>query len=313
LRIPPGKQAPITAGYLHPDYCRSLSEFGTSRLLPECGGWILERQIPDSQHVDAMGCYPLFQCQDWSRLQHDLESVGNGLVSVTVVTDALAECDQELLRRCFPDLCAPFKEHFVVDLTRQLETFVHPHHRRNARKAQRAMSIERCASPIDFLDEWVNLYAVLVRRHQITGISAFSRAAFAKQLVVPGIEMFRATHEGMPMGIVLWYRQGSCAYYHLGAYSDKGYELGASFGLFDFAIKHFADAGTEWLNLGSSAGVSAAATDGLGRFKKGWSTGVRTAYLCGRILDRPRYDELVETRGVGSTNYFPAYRAGEFS
>jgi hypothetical protein len=260
-----------------------------------------------------MGCYPLFQCQDWSRLQDDLESVGEGLVSVTLVTDALAECDPELLRRCFPDVFAPFKEHFVVDLSQKLETFVHPHHRRNARKAQRAMSVARCERPSDFLDEWVDLYALLVRRHQFTGIPAFSRTAFAKQLAVPGIVMFRATHDGASLGIVLWYRQGSRAYYHLGAYSEKGYELGASFGLFDFAINYFADSGTEWLNLGGSAGLSAAATDGLGRFKKGWSTGVRTAYLCGRILDRPRYAELVEARGASSTKYFPAYRAGEFS
>jgi len=282
-------------------------------LLPECGGWILERQIPNSQHIDAMGCYPLFLCQDWSHLQHDLENMGGGLVSVTLVIDPLAECNHELLRRCFPDVFLPFKQHFVVDLTRKPETFVHPHHRRNARKAQREMEVDRCERPIDFLQEWVDLYEGLIARHQITGIPAFSPAAFAKQLAVPGIEMFRATQDGALLGMVLWYQQGNRAYYHLGAYNANGYELGASFALFDFAINYFAGSGTEWLNLGSSAGITPAATDGLRRFKQGWSTGVQTAYLCGRILDRARYAELVEARGVSSTKYFPAYRAGEFS
>lgn len=303
----------MNAGYLHADYCESLSEFGTPRLLPECGGWILERQIPNSQYTDAMGCYPLFACQDWSHLQHDLESIERGLVSVTMVVDPLADCDQELLRRCFPDVFTPFKQHFVVDLTRKPETFVHPHHRRNARKAQREMSVERCERPIDFLQEWVDLYAVLIARHNITGIPAFSPEAFAKQLTVPGIEMFRATHEGASLGMLLWYEQGNRAYYHLGAYSAKGYELGASFALFDSTINYFAGSGTEWLNLGSSAGTTATSTDGLGRFKQGWSTGVRTAYLCGRILDRPKYAELVAASGHSSAKYFPAYRAGEFS
>ena len=303
----------MNTGYLHPDYCASLSEFGRPRLLPECGGWVLERQIPNSQHIDAMGCYPLFLCQDWSHLQHDLESIGGGLVSVTLVIDPLAECDHELLRRCFPDLFEPFKQHFVVDLTRKPETFIHPHHRRNARKAEREMQVERCERPIDFLQDWVGLYAELIGRHNILGIPAFSPAAFAKQLAVPGIVMFRATQDGALLGMVLWYRQGNRAYYHLGAYNAKGYELGASFALFDLAINYFADSGTEWLNLGSSAGIAPAATDGLGRFKQGWSTGVRTAYLCGRILDLPKYAELLEAPGISSIKYFPAYRAGEFS
>jgi hypothetical protein len=46
------------------------------------------------------------------------------------------------------------------------------------------------------------------------------------------------------------------------------------------------------------------------RFKRGWSTGERTVYLCGRILNRPKYAELSE-RAVAEPGYFPAYRKGE--
>jgi hypothetical protein len=45
-------------GYMHPQYARSLAEFGIPRKLPRCRGWILQRQIPDFPHYDGMGCYP---------------------------------------------------------------------------------------------------------------------------------------------------------------------------------------------------------------------------------------------------------------
>ena len=122
---------------MHPAYAESLSEIGAPRLLPRSGGWILERQIPDSQHRDAMGCYPLFACEDWSQVSDDLESIGNDLVSVAVVTDPFGAYDEDCLRKSFPDVTIPFKDHFVVDLNREPHTFVHSHHRRNTAKANR--------------------------------------------------------------------------------------------------------------------------------------------------------------------------------
>jgi hypothetical protein len=300
-------------GYLHPLYCQSLSEFGRPRLLRESGAWILERRIPNSRLLDAMGCYPLFACSDWSRLSIDLEEIGNSLVSLSLVTDPFGEYDPAGLRHCFPDLVVPFKEHFVVDLSRAPETFVHSHHQRNARKALREIRVEECDNPQDVLEEWTTLYATLVERHTITGIAAFSKESFARQLRVPGMVVLRAMHNNTTVGMLLWYGQGNRAYYHLGAYSTRGYDLGASFALFDYAITYFAQRGFAWLNLGSGAGVGTSVEQGLSRFKQGWSTGVRTAYFCGRILDPEKYQEILETRGLPPTRYFPAYRAGEFS
>lgn len=303
----------IPSGYLHQAYAASLSEFGAPRLLPRCGGWILERQIPNSHQLDAMGCYPLFACHDWSRLRIDLENIGHSLVCLSVVTDPFGEYDPAELSECFPDLAIPFKEHFVVDLSRAPDTFVHSHHQRNVRKALNELRVEKCANPVDSLEEWAALYATLVERHDITGMTAFSQESFARQLRVPGIVLLRAVHNDATIGMLLWYGQGNRAYYHLGAYNSRGYELGASFALFDYAIKYFAERGFAWLNLGSGAGVGTSGEQGLTRFKQGWSTGVRIAYLCGRIFDQEAYRQLVETRGLRPTRYFPAYRVGEFS
>jgi len=297
---------------MHAAYAASLSEFGTPRPLPRSGAWILERRIAGSNYSDAMGCYPLCVCSDWSQLPNDLDQLDNDLVSLTLVTDPFGEYDLGLLRRCFPDLTIPLKEHFVVDLTRSHENFVRAHHRRNARKALKDLVVEKCANPGRLLDDWTALYGTLIERHGITGIAAFSRQSFAKQLVVPGVLMFRAIHEESTVGILLWYVRDKIGYYHLGAYSSRGYDLRASFALFNYSIEYFAKHGLEWLDLGAGAGTKNTES-GLFRFKQGWSTGVRTAYLCGRIFDKKKYREIVSEKNVPPTDYFPAYRTGEFN
>ena len=312
LQVRPAKEVEMITGYMHHGYAESLVEFGTPRHLPLSGGWILERQIPGSQYKDAMGCYPLFACRDWSQLYLDLKEIADELLSLAVVTDPFGNYDVNCLQQCFVDVAIPFKEHYIIDLSRPMSTFVSKHHCRYAQKAFGDISVERCDDPQRFLSEWVDLYASLVTKHNITGIPAFSKTAFAQQLSVPGIVIFRAICDERTVGMLLWYVQGKLGYYHLGAYSSLGYDLHASFALFWFVIEYFAANGLRWLNLGAGAGVEGNGTDGLSRFKRGWSTGTRTAYFCGHIFNRTKYLETVQAKEISITDYFPAYRAGEF-
>lgn len=299
-------------GYQHPDYAQSLAEFGIPRKLPRTGGRILQREIPGFPDHDAIGCYPLFVCQDWSQLAADLDDIGDELVALSLVTDPFGNFDPSYLQTCFKDVCIPFKHHFVIDLSRSMSTFVSGHHRRYARKARRRLHVQTCQNPALFLDEWLDLYATLIKKHGIKGIQTFSRASFAQQLSVPGLVMFRAAFEETAVGMLLWYVQGDVGYYHLGASSPLGYELRVSFALFWSAIEYFAANGLRWLNLGAGAGVENDGTDGLTRFKQGWSTDTRPAYFCGRIFDKAKYAEIVQAKGISTTSYFPAYRKGEF-
>lgn len=298
-------------GYLHPAYSESLAEFGTPISLAASGGWLLKRPIDTTLH-DAIGTYPLFVCTNWSELKFDLEACGKELVCLSVVTDPFGCYDESHLRACFKDVVIPFKSHFVTDLTQPVGSFIVDHHNRNARRALKEIEVESCSKPEDCLDDWIQLYAILIKRHNIRGILQFSRQCFCRQLRVPGIVCFRALHCGSTVGIILWYQQNEVAYYHLGAYSKRGYDLRASFALFRSALEHFAASGLKWLNLGAGAGLDRNATDGLSRFKRGWSTGTRTAYFCGRIFDREKYTALTKSNGHSETTYFPAYRRGEF-
>lgn len=301
-------------GYLHSSYPKSLSEFGQPRELCHCRGWILTREIPGFPYRDAMGCYPFFSCLNWQEIVHDLEDIADNksLVCLSLVTEPFADLNEEYLQECFRDVIFPFKKHYVVDLSLSRESYVSKHHRRNALKASRSLKVDHCHNPKEHQHQWFEFYQKLIGRHQIKGITVFSQKSFEEQMEVPGFVMLRARYGDDPVGMLLFYVQGNVAYYHLGAYSDEGYHLKASFALFWFAIELFAHRGIKWLSLGAGAGVGGDQDDGLTRFKKGWATDTRKVYFCGRIFDQERYAEITKASGVVETGYFPAYRLGEF-
>jgi hypothetical protein len=285
-------------GYADAGYAASLSEFGEPRRLALSGGWLLERPVPDGSAHDLLGPYPLFSCPDWTGLPADVAELEGTAVSVVLVADPLAGVGEGELRRAFPDHVIPFKRHHVRDLEGALR--LPEHHRRHIRRASSAVEVEVCARPLDYLEDWTRLYAGLAKRHGLTGMRAFSRTAFRRQLELPGMVAVRAERDGHTVGMALWLEDSPNAYYHLAAYSPAGYEVSASYALFAAAFDHLRELGVCVVELGGGAGA-----DGLTRFKRGWATGERLAYLCGRVLDRAAYDRLTR---AGAAEWFPAYR-----
>jgi hypothetical protein len=303
-----GDQFPeeLISGYCHPQYVRSLAEFGEPRELSCSGGWLLERVVPGSADRDAMGCYPIFSTNHWPGLGKDLADIGPRLVSVALVADPFGDYSPEQLSSWF-DRVVAFKDHYVVDFSTALH--VSKHHAYYARRAAAAIRIEAGPPPENFAAQWTTLYESLVRRHRLKGIKAFSRAAFELQLSIPGMVVFRALENDSLVGAHLWYEQQDVAYSHLAAATERGYELNCSYAIYAAVVEYFRTK-VRWVDLGGGAGV-AARQDGLGRFKAGWSNSARTAYFCGRILNPERYDALAQEFQKQGANYFPAYRAGE--
>jgi len=231
---------------------------------------------------------------------------------LTVVADPFAQIGEGLLRECFRDTAVPFKKHYIVDPAANAGNPASAHHRKYARKSLEKLGIEVAPDPTAYLDEWVSLYENLVRAKHLSGIKAFSRRAFAIQLKVPGMIMFRALAPGRTESIAthLWYLMGEVAYFHLAALAPEGYAANASYALLWTAIGYFRSRARR-LDLGGGAGTSEDPSDGLSWFKRGWATSTRTAWLCGRIFNREAYDSLVGSRRTRSGDYFPAYRAGE--
>ncbi len=302
--------ASAVTGYMHPGHAASLAEFGTPRELPRSGGWLLERAIPGTAARDAMGAYPLFACRDWTGLRVDLDDLQGELVSAALVADPFGRHDRALLDECFTTV-ALFKEHFVADLSEPPEIFVSKHHRQQALKALRNIEVQVCANPSALLEEWVSLYGTLIERHGITGIRAFSRTAFAKQLALPGMVALRAERRGTTVAANLFLVQGQTVYDHLTAVSPEGYECRASYALKWCALQCFRGK-VRWIDWGGGAGATMDESDGLTVFKQGWAQMTRPAYFCGRILDEAKYRQITQAKNLESSRWFPAYRDGEF-
>ncbi len=165
--------------------------------------------------------------------------------------------------------------------------------------------------PWEHIDDWVRLYANLTRRHSISGLRSFSRLAFEKQLKTPGLVMFRATAGNETVGLDLWFVQGDVAYGHLAAFSDRGYKLRASYATKWTMLNYFMGR-VKWVDLAGSSGLSVDEMDGLAKFKSGWSTTTKPAYLCERILRPDVYEALTCERPTSTEGYFPSYRSGEY-
>ncbi len=295
-------------GYTHPGYAESLAEFGKLRQLPRCKGWVLERQIPGSNLFDAVGCYPMFSCQDWSQFHRDIAELGSDLVSLSMVPEVFGNYDRDQLHRCF-DTVVPFKKHFTCDLNLPISDIVSRHHRRYARKALKRLQCEWCPDPVEFLDEWIELHSTLIEKHGITGLRAYSRDAFARQLRIPGMVVLKAKHNDITVGAQLWFMHDEVAYGHVLAFSPLGYELGAAYALYWFALEYFAGK-VRYCDYGGVSGMNDGSADGLTQFKSGWTTDMQTAYFCGRILNHANYTELVSNKGLSANTFFPAYRTG---
>ena len=92
------------------------------------------------------------------------------------------------------------------------------------------------------------------------------------------------------VGVHLWYVQGEVAYGHLGATSRIGYELMASLRAVRVRDRAASRRGAVAGPRGRARPIPMTMkADGLGRFKQGWATGTRQAYLCGKVLQPDAY------------------------
>ncbi len=165
--------------------------------------------------------------------------------------------------------------------------------------------------PVAYLDEWCQLYEQLMVRHTCRDLRRFSREAFARLLAMPETVLLRALAKDEAVGAEIFLLNGEVAYAHLTASSSEGYRLGAPYFLSAEAMTWLRGR-VRYINWGGGVGDIDGVSDGLSWYKAGWSTHSRLSYLLGKITDGARYSEIVTQRQRGATDYFPAYRAGEY-
>ena len=282
-------------GYLHPSYAESFVEAGEVRHLRRSGTWMLTRPIAGSDRHDAVLGYPRLISRDWVGLVEDLADTAAlaDVVTVTAVTDALANVDEEVLRPAFGDLVRVEAQHYIADLVRFWPS---RDHRRAVRGALQSVDVEVEDAPGAFLDRWQE-----VSSQTLPGASmGLSDEALARQLALPGCVGFTVLAEDGPVAAAVIYVSGEVAYLHAMDATEQGDQLGARYALVQTMVEDMAGRGLGYLDLGASREDAA--------FMDGWTELVRPAYRCGRVVDRVAHDELAAATGTAGSMHFPCYR-----
>ncbi|MGA0608292.1 hypothetical protein ACO2Q0_20045 [Phenylobacterium sp. VNQ135] len=288
--------------YASAAYARVFEDVAEPLWVEAWGAHVLARDIPGGGR-DALGIYPLAPFRPDADLKGGLDWLrGQGLVSIGLVPDPSASPPLAQMQAAF-GLCMPFKTHMLVDHRRPVEFT--KHHRGKIRRAHEKVRTE--VVPLaEHIDDWCGLYGNLIDRHDIHGLSAFSRAAFERLAQVEGLTAVAAFAEGEIVSMHLWVSdpETKVGYSLLAATSADGYRRSAAYAVNDASLRLLSD--LDLVNLGGGAGLQAD-EDGLTYFKRGFSNDETTAYFCAAILDSARYAELSGGRTTCTTP-FPAYR-----
>jgi serine/alanine adding enzyme len=196
-----------------------------------------------------------------------------------------------------------------LDADADLLAGMHSMHRRGARKAERAgVAVTFTRGPED-LDEFVALYEAAMRRVEADAYYLFARP-YWDALTGLGRRLVRvdASLEGRLLASQLHLANDGgppWLHYHLGAASDRGFELGASKLLFLRVAEWGREHGFSELHLGSGLGGR---EDSLWQFKQRFSPHPGRPFWLGHAVhDADAYRELAGTDGTDG--FFPAYRA----
>ncbi|NKB56769.1 MAG: GNAT family N-acetyltransferase [Alphaproteobacteria bacterium] len=273
--------------------------------IPEWHSWLLRRPIDvrePAKGEDAASCYPVMAFEDGVDLDAGLERLrALGLVSVVLVADPILRPDEAALAGAF-ERCYPFKTHYLHDRSVGAARYS-KHHRYELRRARAEV---RRIELADHMSAWVSLYRELAIRRGITGVATYSAAVFQGLAAIDGLVGFGAFVDTELVACHLWIRAGDRVHSHLSASNKAGRACGASYLLYDAAIQYFDDAKT--IDFGGSAGIADDPDNGLARFKRGFSNTSKPAFLCGKILDANKYQELCAARCESDSSFFPAYR-----
>ena len=197
-----------------------------------------------------------------------------------------------------------------VTAGRDLFALMHAHHRRAARKADRAGLEVRVVAQPSSLDEFTGLYRSTMLRQGADAFYLFGAdywGALQAEGDALGLVLVEGRLEGEPAAALLCFSHGPWLHYHLGATSDAGRAVGASNRCFLAAAEWAQSCGMTRFHLGG--GLGSDDTSSLFVFKHRFDpAGEPLPFRIAKLVhDRDRYERLA---GTGSTEgFFPPWRA----
>jgi hypothetical protein len=208
----------------------------------------------------------------------------------------------------------------ICDLRHSLDLLwqqVRSSHRNKINKLKRAGFVARVA-PLDlYLDKFIDLYYETMYRVNASTTYLFNRSYFESLARALGERLFLIVveQEDRITAACLFTEFSGIVQYHLGGSKTEFLAQSPNTLLFNYAIEWAKARGNNYLNLGGGLGGR---DDSLYHFKSGFSKQTKTfATLCS-IVDRERYDYLLNLRSkvlnlsvaeLAESAYFPAYRS----
>lgn len=291
----------MTHPYSSRQYMEALAQGSPLIEFSKDSGFAILRPIDGTPYFDTVGSYPFSALSNYA-LELPQTISGFQPVSYVTVTDALD--DEMLCLKDAFDFSRPYKTHFIYN--RALPHGFSKHHRYEVKKAN-----ELCNTrPIDlaeYLDEWCHIYDALIQKHKLSALHRFSRAYFNAISKMPAFVTLGAFVGEQLVSAHIWLKHGDFMYSHLAASSKLGYARNASYALYADVIGRFENC--KIFDLGGAPDNSL--SDGLARFKRGFSNDTRTNWICGQIFDKAIYNKLCSINKMPHNDlYFPAYRDG---
>ena len=174
------------------------------------------------------------------------------------------------------------------------------------------VQLEVCATPSEYLDDWLELYArarAAPSNHRHRGVS--HKDAFARSSPCPGLVMFKATAEDASSGCTSGTSRATSHTVISARRARCGYELMASYALYAYAIEQFRSRASRWLDWAPLPGIEDDSRRRTAPFQAQVVDRHRQAYLCGRIFQPEPLFGLVRDPEQRATSYFPAVSARE--
>ena len=294
----------MTHPYASRQYIDALATNGMEAVeLSGLGTHALLRPIPNSEYVDAMGPYPITPIlvrDNGGDLFEELRD--SDVVSATFVLDPLQH-HEDLDLEIF-NYVRPYKTHYLFDGSVDEGSFS-KHHQRDIRRAQRSTDTREILLG-DYLGQWLELYSALEERHAISALQRFGRSYFEALSKMPELVTVGVFSQDVLVSCHLWITSAAGSYSHLAASSAEGYASGAAYAAYAFSLDRLSGLGP--IDLGGVADSTAGGSDGLAKFKQGFSNGETTNMICGKVLRPEVYDALCGAADRSDSNYFPFYR-----
>jgi Acetyltransferase (GNAT) domain len=190
-------------------------------------------------------------------------------------------------------------------------------HRTKINKLQRTGFVVRIV-PIDpYLDKFIDIYHETMDRVNASASYLFAKNYFESLSHSLGDRLFLVIveHEHKIAAACLLTEFSGIVQYHLGGTKTEFLKQSPKTFLFNYAIEWAKKRGNNYLNLGGGLGGR---NDSLYHFKSGFSKQHKTFATISTIVDRERYEYLLNSRSkilniptaeLSDSAYFPAYRS----